>query len=639
MSLNKLRANLQLAAKNKAAELKAAAALQAEIEQQLQWDRAQAAIAEANDARFQKAPTLPPVSKVAEALAVAVTKEVKPINGGLVGKNDVTLDMLNAEQLQAIQHGQNGESFCLIGAAGTGKTTTQRLLITELANSGRISRITSCPESKIYGTGCPAVGVFSFTNKAVNNIRDALPQMFKPYCTTLHKVLEFHPVFETVLAKDSKGRDIEKNIRKFIPKFGKTPKGDGLGGKLPQLNLVIVEEAGSIPVDLWETFLSAIPDISKVTFIFLGDLNQLPPVFGDAILGFSLLDLPVVELVTPYRAALLSPITNLATQVKNGKPLSDDELKAFEELNGKGYGEIRINPFTSKARSIETNVMCNSFGQYCYNWVMEGKFKQDESVILIPMNVNFGTIELNKWIGEAFRVKDKLTCYHVIAGFESHYFCVGDRVLFNKSECEILGFEVNRGYTGVMPVAPSANLDRWGRNKGNELLQTTKQSIEDLLAIASEQVGEGNTARQASHIITLRDLNTGEEVEAKTAGDVNNMLFTWALSIHKSQGSEWPHVIVVLHDSHKKMWKRELIYTAITRARSLLEIYYSGERGKTRCSAFQVGVLRSEYQSTTLQGKLDYFRKQRKKAEFIKNLPVRTPEQLAALQKPLIGDN
>lgn len=637
MSLNKLRANLKLNAKKALEEKKLAAQMQEDLEAQLHWDKAQQAIADANDARFSKStvPSMPPPTPVAMAVAEAVA----PVEGQLIGKNDVTLDMLNPEQLRAIQHGQAGESFCLIGAAGTGKTTTQRLLITELANSGRIGKIAAAPDSKVYGTGCPAVGVFSFTNKAVNNIRDALPQMFKPFCTTLHKVLEFHPIFEEITTKDSKGHDIEKMIRKFIPKFGTTPRGDGLGMKLPHLDLVIVEEAGSIPTDLWETFLSALPRPKDTTFIFLGDLNQLPPVFGDAILGFSLLDLPIVELVTPYRAALLSPITYLATQIKNGKPMSDDEMKALEEMNDKGYGNVRINPFKPKARDLETSVMCNSFGTYCYDWVMEGKFKQDESVILIPMNVNFGAIELNKWIGEAFRIKDNLECHHVIAGFESYYFCKGDRVLFNKSECEILGFAPNRSYNGVPPLAASRNLDRWGRNKSNEMLQTTKQSIEDMLAIAAEQIGDAGTARQASHIITLRDLNTGEEVEAKTAGDVNGMLFTWALSIHKSQGSEWPHVIVVLHDSHKKMWKRELIYTAITRARKELEIYYSGERGKTRCSAFQVGVLRSEYKSTSLQGKLDYFRNQRKKAELIKSLPVRTPEQLAALQKPLLGDN
>ncbi len=583
------------------------------------------------------------ITKVAQAVAETVRpapEPAQPSASGMLNKNQVTVEMLNPKQRQAIDYGRSGKSFCLLGSAGTGQTTTQRLLILDLADSGKIGKVSEFTESQIYKTGVPAVGVFSFTNKAVNNIRDALPEEYKPFCTTLHKVLEYHPIFEEVETPNSRGMVEVKTIRKFIPRYGTNAKGEGLGRLLPHLDLVIVEEAGSIPTDLWENFLKALPRPHDTVFIFLGDLNQLPPVFGDAILGFSLLDLPIVELTEPYRAALESPITRLATKIKDGIPLSDADMKAFEELNGKGNGDIHINPFTPKARQLTPEVMCNSFGQHCYNWVMDGSFDPDTSVILIPMNVKFGTVELNKWIGDALRVKNELQCWHVIAGFESHYFCVGDRVLYNKSECEILGFEPNSSYNGVMPVMPSTGLNRWGKNLGNELLQSTTRSIEEMLELASTQLGDSNgaAARQASHVITLRDLNTGEEVEAKTAGEVNSMLFTWALSIHKSQGSEWPHVIVVLHESHKKMWKRELIYTAVTRARSKLSIYYSGERGQTRCSAFQVGVTRSEYKATSLEGKLNYFRAQRRKAELLKNMATIDPTTLARLHKPLIGD-
>lgn len=617
---------------------KTAEAAAARVNQLAEFE-AQHFIATANDAiaeAMHSGRTAPKPAPVAQAVAEAVRPAVPA--SGQVNKNQVTYDMLNNEQRMAIHYGREGKSFCLIGSAGTGKTTTQRLLILDLAESGIIKKVSEFTESQLYYLNAPAVGVFSFTNKAVNNIRDALPDEYKPFCTTLHKVLEYHPIFEEVQTPNGKGGIEQKTVRKFIPRYGTNAKGEGLGRKLPHLNLVIVEEAGSIPTDLWENFLKALPHPDKTIFIFLGDLNQLPPVFGDAILGFSLLDLPIVELITPYRAALLSPITKLATDIKDGKPLTDEQLKEYEQLNGQGYGDISVNPFTPKARALTPEVMCNSFGQHCFNWVMEGTFDPDNSVILIPMNVNFGAIELNKWIGDALRIKNNLTCWHVIAGFESHYFCEGDRVLYNKSECEILGFAPNPAYNGTMPVMPSNTLNRWGKNTGNELLQSTTRSIEEMLALAASQIGDSSTtARQASHIITLRDLNTGEEVEAKTAGDVNGMLFTWALSIHKSQGSEWPHVIVVLHDSHKKMWKRELIYTAVTRARSKLSIYYSGERGKTRCSAFQIGVTRSEYKATSLQGKLNYFREQRRKQELLKNVKQIDPSVLARLNKPLIG--
>ena len=49
----------------------------------------------------------------------------------------------------------------------------------------------------------------------------------------------------------------------------------------------------------------------------------------------------------------------------------------------------------------------------------------------------------------------------------------------------------------------------------------------------------------------------------------------WAISVNKSQGSEYDHVILVLHDSQTIMLTRELLYTAITRAKKHLYIIAS----------------------------------------------------------------
>lgn len=46
-----------------------------------------------------------------------------------------------------------------------------------------------------------------------------------------------------------------------------------------------------------------------------------------------------------------------------------------------------------------------------------------------------------------------------------------------------------------------------------------------------------------------------------------NLRLSYALTIHKSQGSEWPWVIVVVHNTHSYMLTRQLLYTAITRGK------------------------------------------------------------------------
>ena len=49
-------------------------------------------------------------------------------------------------------------------------------------------------------------------------------------------------------------------------------------------------------------------------------------------------------------------------------------------------------------------------------------------------------------------------------------------------------------------------------------------------------------------------------------GELHGLDLAYAVTIHKSQGSEYPAVVLALHKSHGVMLQRELFYTAITRA-------------------------------------------------------------------------
>ena len=53
-------------------------------------------------------------------------------------------------------------------------------------------------------------------------------------------------------------------------------------------------------------------------------------------------------------------------------------------------------------------------------------------------------------------------------------------------------------------------------------------------------------------------------------GDLDELVLAYATTIHKSQGSEYPAVIVILHTQHYVMLQRNLLYTAITRGKRLV---------------------------------------------------------------------
>ena len=51
--------------------------------------------------------------------------------------------------------------------------------------------------------------------------------------------------------------------------------------------------------------------------------------------------------------------------------------------------------------------------------------------------------------------------------------------------------------------------------------------------------------------------------------ELDELELAYALTIHKSQGSEYPAVVIVVHSSHYIMLQRNLLYTALTRAEQM----------------------------------------------------------------------
>ena len=66
-----------------------------------------------------------------------------------------------------------------------------------------------------------------------------------------------------------------------------------------------------------------------------------------------------------------------------------------------------------------------------------------------------------------------------------------------------------------------------------------------------------------------------------TPDDLGQLALAYAMTIHKSQGSEYKAVIMVLLDSHKAMLHRNMLYTGVTRAKKECTLIYMDEAYKT----------------------------------------------------------
>jgi len=423
------------------------------------------------------------------------------------------------------------------------------------------------------------------------------------------------------------GNPAGKKTMRFEPTFPAS-------NPLPHISCVIVEESSMVPGEpfdrgsaLHSILRNALPNADATQFIFLGDLNQLPPIFGPSVLGFKLLDLPTVELTHVYRQALESPIITLAHKIREGRGFSDKAGRAELTIEGfvddRGeHGKVTLHPWKKKQ---ESGNACKVAQGFLIKLMQTGKYNVDEDIILCPFNKSFGTLELNRSIANYLGTTRGAEVFEVIARYTKSYWAVGDRVLVDRMEAKIISIEPTPGYSGPVPAKSSTTLDRWGRDSGDakpdeELSAADAFNILDSLVVGNED--DEQTKNSASHTIKIEFIDTGVQKSFSDAGNINGMLFSYVLTVHKSQGSEWKRVFILLHSSHNSMLSRELLYTAVTRARQELFIICEPDKGEVYNSITRAAKS-PEIHGVTLKEKAAYFT--RKAKEMVSRKPGNKP--------------
>ena len=487
---------------------------------------------------------------------------------------------LNEDQIRASDLALAGQTYCLIGAAGTGKTTTQRSVAKTLLDSGRLKETTY----KVQGSGAkvqaPSIAFVAYTRRASANLARAIhkdPELAKAFefnVMTIHALLEFQPIFFYDEEK-------QKESMRFEP----------VRNAANPLNIthLVIEEASMVGLDLWEQLYDALPE--GVQIIFIGDINQLPPVFGPSVLNFALASLEVVELRKVYRQAGDSTILENAHRVLKGNDNLEWANQDFRAIEGKSHvevGEARM----SRALSAMLPML----------W-KQGVYDPEQDILLSPFNKNeLGTDVLNKYVAQFLGEAREALVHEIIAGFNKHYLAEGDRVMVNRRDGLIVRIVRNGQYLGKTPMQASSKLNRFGMLSLGADALTEDGILEGYENFSLDALDEGERKQQASHIVTVRFLDSDEEVEVSSAGDFNgpNFQLGYALTVHKAQGCEWRKVFLVLHKCHAVMTYRELFYTAVTRARENFVLL-----GKTVRAAR--AILNPRIKGDTLQDKIAFF--------------------------------
>jgi len=519
---------------------------------------------------------------------------------------------LNAEQKEFVAEVTSGKPVVLIGPAGTGKTTAQF--------SATLKLLETClplaESTKNLFAGSPGIAVISYTNRATNNIRKNLPPDLQANCLTFHKLLEYGPIF---LEAEDPTTGEYKTKRIFVP------QRDRMNPLPRSLKVIIIEEASMFSREFFRLLMEACPHRPQI--ILLGDICQLPPIYDPSILGFWLCDpeVKVIELTQVHRQALDSPILSLATDIRNGLEYTGVKLK---EKFGNSPG-MQLYPFQKRVAAEDgvfplANVLCKM--------IELGRFNVETDIILCPHEKEFSgttgerlmsTININKKIATYLARKADKPVHHIIAGFQNKYLAVGDKVFYAKEEGYVTKISRNGKYMGKSPEHASYYMDHFGVVNEPEIevenaaesdlaKEQTKADMEsesvDAMLAMLEKLGDGDEERvhQSSHLVDIVTLS-GTEYTLDSASEMNELLLGYALTVHKAQGCEWDQVVIVFHNSHQKMLQREMLYTAITRAKSKLTMFYELE-SIAKAGTFVTGVRSQRIKGNTLAEKAEYFK-------------------------------
>jgi exodeoxyribonuclease V alpha subunit len=273
-------------------------------------------------------------------------------------------------------------------------------------------------------------------------------------------------------------------------------------------DLFVLDETSMVDVVLGYQFLRAVP--SNACVILVGDVDQLPSVGPGSVLADLIASdvVPVVRLTEIFRQAAESEIVTAAYAINQGQM---PDLKAPEGLIDFYFIEAQ------EPEAIQDLIVRLVKERIPTRFGLDPK---TDIQVLTPMNRSLlGARNLNQILQTALNPSD--------GGPEIERFGwtfrIGDRVIQTEND---YNRDVFNGDLGVI-----------------EKINRVDQEI----------------------VVNFE----GREVEYDF-GDLDELALAYVLSIHKSQGSEFPCVVIPLHTQHYMMLQRNLLYTAITRGKKLV---------------------------------------------------------------------
>ena len=291
------------------------------------------------------------------------------------------------------------------------------------------------------------------------------------------------------------------------------------------VDAVIIDEASMVDIFLFNSLLKAISPGCKL--IIVGDSNQLPSVGPGQVLK-DMLDsgvCPNVELKYIFRQSNESHIVTYAHMINNGEQIDfTTKYEDFFLLKRDNYEEIR---------QALLYLICEKLPKHFNTSPMQIQ-------VLTPMKKGaLGVWELNRILQEYINPpSDK----KVELEYGENIFRVGDKVMQTKNNYDM----------------------EW------DIMSTYGISAQRGKGVFNGDIGIIDHINKPSRLIRIT-FDDGREAEYSYE-TLEELELAYAITIHKSQGSEYPVVIMPLLGGPRSLLYRNLLYTGVTRAKDCVVI-------------------------------------------------------------------
>ena len=298
-----------------------------------------------------------------------------------------------------------------------------------------------------------------------------------------------------------------------------------------ETDVVIIDEMSMVDIFLMYSLLSALPVGTRL--VLVGDVDQLPSVGPGAVLGDMLKSgaFPSIRLSRIFRQAASSDIIVNAHKINSGQQIVlGNKSKDFFFLR-------RYDPNLIISNIIE--LVRDKLPGYV-------DAKPFDIQVLAPMRKGaLGVERLNRILQEYLNPPSEEKAERM---FGDNKFRVGDKVMQIKNNYQI-EWEIKKGRYGIV--------------------------VDHGQGIFNGDMGTIREINEFANILTI-EFDEGRFVDYPFS-NIEELELAYAVTIHKSQGSEYPAVILPLLTGPRMLFSRNLLYTAVTRARKCVMILGSEE--------------------------------------------------------------